>query len=261
MTDEPNTTAPPKRRRGRLALVITVLVALVAVALVVADNVARGLVADTTAAQIRDVLKLDAAHPVDVTVAGWAVLPQLIANRLDRLDVTVDDVTLGELHGRVAATASGVPVSGTGSLDTATVDVSIDRASVEALATEISNETIESVELDPPVVHFATALRILGLSVDLGVGLEPSAADGDIAFAPADLTVGGASVTAEELRERFGGLVSGLLSTRTYCIAGDVPAGLKLSAVEVGTDALDATFDVDPRLLVDPALQESGECR
>lgn len=258
MSDEP--TVPAPRRRGRLALALVVLVALLAVATVVADNIARGIVADTTAARIREVLDLDATHPVDVTVAGWAVLPQLVANRLDGLDIAVDDVTLGALSGDVAAAATGVPVSGDGPVDSATLDVSIDRASVEAIAVDLSNETIDTVSLEPPVVHLTTTLSLLGLSIDLGLGLEPSASDGDIAFAPVDLQLGGAEITADELRDRFGSLAERLLSTRSYCIAGDVPAGLTLTAVAVESDSLDARFDVAPTMLADPALQQPGVC-
>lgn len=250
----------PRKRRGRLVAVLVILLVLLGVAAVAADGLARRIVQDTVASRIRDVLDLEATHPIAVTVAGDAVIPQLIANSLERIDIDVADVTLGSLHGDIFATAAGVPVSGTGPLRSATVDAVIDGASVEALAAEVTDGAAASVALDPPVLHVDTEVSVLGFPIALGLGLEPSVIDGEIAFAPTDLRLAGATIDAADLRDRFGSLVSGLLSPRRYCIAGDLPAGLTLTAVEVRASSLAVDFDVAPTILADSVMQETGSC-
>ncbi|WP_068208277.1 LmeA family phospholipid-binding protein [Rathayibacter tanaceti] len=83
---------PRRRRRGaRAALVVAIVLVLVVIAAVVGDSVARRAVADRAAASLREALALPADHAVDVDVAGWAVLPQLLRGRLDRLDLRSSD--------------------------------------------------------------------------------------------------------------------------------------------------------------------------
>ncbi|NQX11377.1 DUF2993 domain-containing protein [Microbacteriaceae bacterium VKM Ac-2855] len=259
MSTEP--IVPSRRRRGvRLVVALIVLFVLLVVAAVVGDGFARRAVADSTATQIRDVLGLDATHPVAVTVGGWAVLPQLIAGRLDRLDIEADDVALGGLNADVTAHATGVPISGAGELESAHVDAAIDAASVESLVAEFSNGTVDDVTLDPPAVQLETDIDVFGLSLAVGVGLVPDAVDGEIALEPESIRLGGATITADDLRDRVGSLADGLVRTRTICLDDALPVGLTLRSVEVRSQTLRAGFDVAPGMLADPTLQEPGSC-
>ncbi|MWV59428.1 LmeA family phospholipid-binding protein [Rathayibacter sp. VKM Ac-2754] len=248
-------------RRGRRALIVTaIVVVLLVVAAVVGDAVARRAVADQAATSIREALSLPADHPVDVEVAGWAVLPQLVAGRLDRLDIRSDDVAFGDLNGDVDASLVGVPASGSGALDSGTATVALDPASVSDLVAARSEVPIDGVTLDPPLVRVNTSVEVLGLSLAAGVGIELAAADGAIELTPSEVTVAGTTIAAADVEDRFGGVADGLLGPRSVCIADSVPQGLTLTDAVVSAESLDATFALAPTFLSDPAQQETGVC-
>lgn len=253
--------SPRRRRRGLIAVVVVaVVLVLLVVAAVVGDALARRAVADTAAASIRDALSLPADHPVEVDVAGWAVLPQLVSGTLDRLDVRSDDVAFGELNGDIDVTLEGVPASGTGALDSGTATVALDPASVTSLVSARSEVPIDSVTLDAPLVRVNTSVEVLGLSLAAGVGIELGAADGAIELTPSEVTVAGTTLTAADVEQRFGGVADGLLGPRSVCIADSVPQGLTLTGVQVAAESLNADFALAPTFLSDPEQQENGVC-
>ncbi|QHC67112.1 LmeA family phospholipid-binding protein [Rathayibacter sp. VKM Ac-2759] len=252
-------TEVPRRRR-RVLVVAVVIVVLLVVAAVVGEALARRAVADQAASGIREALSLPADHPVDVEVAGWAVLPQLLSGRLDRLDIRSDDVAFGDLNGDVDATLEGVPASGSGALDSGTATVALDPASVSDLVAARSEVPIDGVTLDPPLVRVNTSVEVLGLTLAAGVGIELGATDGAIELTPSEVTVAGATLTASDVESRFGAVADGLLGPRSVCIADSVPRGLTLTAAVVSSESLDATFALAPTFLSDPAQQETGVC-
>lgn len=252
--------APRRHRTGRLLMVAAIVLVLLVVAAVVGDSLARRAVADTAATNIREALALPADHPVDVEVAGWAVLPQLLAGRLDRLDVRSDDVAFGELNGDVVAVLEGVPTGDSGVLDSGTATVALDPDSVGSLVAARSEVPIDGVTLDPPLVRVSTSVDVLGLTLSAGVGIELGAADGAIELTPSEVTVAGGTLTAADVEQRFGSVADGLLAARSVCIADSVPQGLALTDVDVQEESLDASFTLAPTLLSDPAQQELGVC-
>lgn len=248
------------RRRGRALIVAIVVLVLLVVAAVVADSAARREIVDRAATSIREALSLPAEHPVEVDVAGWSVLPQLLAGRLDRLDVRSDDVAFGDLTGDVVAALEGVPTGESGELEDGRAIVALDPASVTDLVAARSDVPIDGVTLDPPLVRVNTSVEVLGLTLAAGVGIELGALDGAIELTPSEVTAAGATLTAADVEKRFGAVSEGLLDTRSVCIAESVPQGLSLTGVAVTTESLDASFALSPTFLSDPAQQEPGVC-
>ncbi|AND16887.1 hypothetical protein C5D07_08810 [Rathayibacter tritici] len=251
----------PRRGRGRrAALVVVVTLVLLVIAAVVGDSVARRAVADRAAASLREALALPADRTVDVDVAGWAVLPQLIAGRLDRLDLRSSDVVFGELDGDVAATLIGVPVSAAGAIDSGSTTVAIEAASVARLVTERSTVPVDDVTLDPPLVRVSASVDVLGVTLGAGVGMQLAAVAGAIQLTPAEISAAGATFSATDFRDRFGAVSGDLLAPTSLCIADSVPRGLTLTGVEVAEESLNATFALSPMVLSDPEQQEPGSC-
>lgn len=254
----PETARP--RRRGRVVVLALIVVVLLGVAAVVGDALARRAVADQAAASIRDALSLPEDHPVAVDVSGWAVLPQIAAGRLDRLDVRSDDVAFGNLTGDLETVLEGVPTSGDGPLDSGAATIALDAASVSDLVAARSEVPIDGVTLDAPLVRVNTSVEVLGLTLSAGVGIELAAADGAIELTPSEVTVAGATLTVADVESRFGALADGLLAPRTVCIADSVPRGLMLTDAAVTADSLDASFDLSPAFLSDPVQRQTGVC-
>ncbi|MWV31118.1 LmeA family phospholipid-binding protein [Rathayibacter iranicus] len=243
-----------------MLVALVVVLALLVVAAVVGDGVARRAVADRAAASLREALALPADRAVDVDVVGWAVLPQLIAGRLDRLDLRSSDVSFGELDGDVAVTLVGVPVSGEGPVDAGTASVALDADSVSRLVIERSTVPVDAVTLNPPLVRVHANVGVLGLSIGAGVGMRLAAVDGDILLTPDEISVAGATFSASDFRERFGAGVGSVLAPTSICIADSVPRGLTLTAVEVTDASLNASFVLASTFLSDSLEQQTGSC-
>ncbi|WP_322409512.1 LmeA family phospholipid-binding protein [Microbacterium invictum] len=256
-------TAPPARRRRRVwpwLLAVLVVAGLAVVAWFVGEAVARDLVIRTVREQVITTLALPADQRIDVEVDG-AVLPQLIRGSLDDLTISSDDVTIGQLTGDVSVNVQGVPIRGDADLAAGSGSVTLDAAQLQSLLGSLEGfpEGAE-VALDAPDVHLSTSFPVFGVEVPVTVAVVPSAVEGDLALTPSAVSVAGAELTADGVRDQFGGLADGVLQTWTVCIAGDVPAGITLTDLVVDGDRLTGSFEVDPAIVRDVALQENGTC-
>ena len=255
-------SSPPKRRRRpwRPVIVVLILIALLAAAWFAAEWIARGIVERTVRQQVVTNLELPADHPVEVEVEG-AVLPQLIAGRLDEIRLASDDVTLGPLTGDVTAEARGIAVRGEQVADAASATVTLDEANLRALMATVDGFPADTLGLDAPNVTMSTDLQFFGATVPVGVALTPSVGpDGEFVLTPASVHVAGADVSADDLRHQFGIASNLVLRNWGVCIREYVPAGVTLSGVHVDGERLVAGFAVNGRIAADPTLQEPGTC-
>ncbi|WJL95191.1 DUF2993 domain-containing protein [Microbacterium sp. ET2] len=256
-------TEPPARRRRRVwpwLLAVLFVAGLAVAAWFVGEAIARDLVKSTVREQVITALDLPADQPIDVEVDG-AVLPQLIRGSLDDLTISSDDVTIGPLTGDIDVRTQGVPIRGDADLEAGSGSVTLDRAQLQSLLTGLEGfPDGAEVDLDAPDVRLSTSFPVFGIEVPVTVAVIPSAVDGDLALTPSAVEVAGAELTADGVRQQFGGLVDGLLRDWTICIAGDLPAGITLTGLAVDGDRLIGAFDIDPAIVRDASLQENGTC-
>lgn len=249
----------PTRRRGRAFIVLGVILLVLAALAVVAELVARQMVPDIIRSTVVERLELPADHPVDVEVDG-ILIPQLIAGTLADVRIASDDVTIGAFSGDVTAHGEGIPIRADRAAAGGTAEVRMSTEQLRSLLATIDGFPAETIELEAPNVTASTELELLGATIPLGLVLEPGAADGDLVLSPVEGTVAEATVTADQLRQQFGGLLEPLLQDRSVCIASSLPAALTLESIEVVGDELVAGFDIDGGIIDDPALQADGTC-
>ena len=256
-------SAPPEPRRRRSAwpwiISIVIVVALAVAAWFAAEWIARGIIERTIREQLITNLALPADQPITVTVEG-AVIPQLIAGELDDVKISSDDVAIGSITGDVAIAAQGIAIRGDAAADAATATVRLDADQLQTMLAGVEDFPVETVALDEPDIVMSSELRFLGIGIPITVALTPSASEGDIVLTPSRLELANGEVTAEGLRERFGGLADAVLREWTVCIAEYIPAGLTLTSMAVEGDQIVADFDVDGQIVSDPALQAEGTC-
>lgn len=254
---------PGKRRRrwGWGWLIALVVVAGLAVAAwFLGEQLARDLVTTTIRDQVVTRLALPADQEVDVTVEG-TVIPQLIAGRLDDVVVSSDDVPLSDaLTADVVVHATGVQFRGDATADSAAATVTLDEAQLKTLMATVEGFPADTLGLRESAVTITTELAFFQARFPIGVGLTPTAEDGDLILSPAALRLGDAEIGADDLRERFGGLADAVLRDWNVCIAQYLPAAVTLGAVAVEGDQLVADLDIDPAIVSDPALRENGTC-
>ena len=256
-------TAPPARRRRRVwpwLLALLVVAGLAVVAWFVGEAVARDLVTRTVREQVITTLALPPDQQIDVEVAG-AVLPQLIRGTLEDLSISSDDVTIGPLTGDIAVDVQGVPIRGDADLAAGSGTVTLDAAQLQGLLSGLENVPDGAeLALDAPDVRLSTSFPVFGVEVPVTVAVVPSAVAGDLALTPSAVSVAGSELTADGVRDQFGGLADGVLRTWTVCIAGDLPAGITLTDLVVEGDRLRGSFAIDPAIVRDASLQQNGTC-
>ncbi|MFE5409990.1 DUF2993 domain-containing protein [Microbacterium sp. NPDC056569] len=253
-------TAPERSRRVWPWIVgFAIVAALAVVAWFAAEALARQIVTGVVREQVRTQLSLPADQQIDVEIGG-TVIPQLISGTIDDLTIASDDVAFGGVAGDVTVTAHDVAVRGTGEMSGATAAVSLDEAQLRTLLSSVDGFPADTVGLAAPDVTMSMDLQLFGAAIPVGVALTPSVAEGDIVLSPASLQLGQSEVTADALRDQFGGLADTVLRDWNVCIAQYLPAGVTLTGVEVAGDVLVADFDVDGAIATDPALQQNGTC-
>ena len=252
---------PRRRRRGWGWLIALVIVAgLVVAAWFLGEWIARDLVVKTIREQVITQLALPADQDVDVTVEG-TVIPQLIAGRLDDVTIASDDVMLGEAFtGDVTVHATGLTFRGDPSAQSASARVVLDTAQVQALMATVKGFPADTLGLHEPNVTMSTTLTFFGATFPIGVGLTPSADQGELVLSPALLQLGDAKISAEDLRDRFGPLADAVLRDWTVCIAQYLPAAVTVTDTVVAGGKLTADLTIDPRVISDAALQRNGTC-
>ena len=234
----------PRRRRVWPWVLLGVGVVLVGAGFA-ADALARDLAEKAIAEQVASALDVPDGTPVDVRIGGGPVLLQALTGALDHVDIGVDALALGPLTGDLDIVAEGVPLDTGAATQRLEVRYAIPAAALAAVAPEISGVTVDDVGLEGSEVVASGSISVLGLSLELGLGLTPSAVDGDLAFDPTSIRIGEQTLTADELRGNalLGGIADALLQQRTVCIADALPAALTLTEVRVEGDELVVTLD------------------
>lgn len=249
----PAEAASRRRWPWVLAIVVLVLAALV----VAAEFIARAVLPGIVRGIVIEQLDLPADQQLAVEADG-ILLPQLIGGRLDRLDLSTDAVSFGGITAAVDVTALGVPLRG-GELMSADGTVRIDQGEFTTLLMA-ADLPIDELAFAAPDVTASGSLDMLGIPVPVSLTVTPGADAGELLLTPVELRIAGIVLNAEEISQRFGKLAAEITGTQRICIADQLPAGLKISQVEIsGTEAV-IGIDVDPALTSDVALQSNGVC-
>ena len=254
---------PPKKKRKWIGWVIALVVAIgVGVAVwLVGDALARNFATDYIRERVVELLSLEPGTAVGVDLGEGSVLAQAISGRIAEVDVAVDDVSFGELTGDLVLMGTGIPLNPDAPTDQLRARFTVSEAGVARIGSSLSDLEPESIELDEGEIKVGSEFSFFDfITVHLGVGLTPSADDGQIVFDPTSLRLGDGDVSASELERRFGGIASSILASRSLCIAEHVPEALVLSDAAVLDDSLVLKFEADGTPLGDASLSIPGVC-
>lgn len=254
------TPAPRKRRAPVVITVILLVLTLLVVGFIALDAWARQQVADYVSEKVRSVLSLDSDQPVEVEIGGTSVIAQVVTGSLERIDVGVDDVTIGDLSGGVTLRAEGVPVDASRAVDRVQIEFRVKEDGLQSIASTLSASAIDSVQLDDGEIRFGTELSIFGVPFTVGIGVEPFADGGEIGLTPTSVELGGTRSTAEALIETFGRPAQELLQTRSLCVAEWLPESFGVDDVEVRDTELVVTIGAQKALFDEGSLSRLGSC-
>lgn len=260
---EPAVPQPPRRRRGPIIALIVVASVLVlgVIGFFVAEAFAKDYARDYVREKVIAVLGLSDEAEVDVDLGAGSIIVQAFAGRVDTVDVDVPEVAFGELSGTVRFHAEGVPLDETAPVDVLRIDFAIGADDLAALGQGDDASTAPSFEFADGEVTLTSEFSLFGVTVPLGVSLEPSATDGALVLTPTSVTIGSETFEAGSDDDSFlGSLVAGLLQPQTLCIASSVPQALVLADATIDDAELVLAFRGDGATFGGPELSTPGTC-
>ena len=249
---------PAPSRAKRWPWVLGVAIVLLAGAVVGVEFLARGLVTDTIRAEVLKAMSLPDDQQLEVDARG-IMLPQLIGGSLDDVRLSSDSVSFAGLTGAVDIEVKGVPLRG-GPLQSATGSVRLDESQFTALVAKADLPMVEKIDVDAPNVTALGSFSLFGAQIPLSLTLVPGVVDGDLTVEPVSATVAGAEFDMRQLRDQFGSIADGLTETRRICIADQLPAGIRITDLDVQGDDIVAYLSADGEIASDPALRQNGTC-
>ncbi|WP_411701022.1 DUF2993 domain-containing protein [Conyzicola sp.] len=255
--------AAPKVRRRWIGWVVAggVLVVLLVVGFFVGEAAARAYASERIHDELVAAFELEADHPTDIDLGGGSLLLQAASGTVDRVDVAIDDVPLGDLTGDVTLAATGVPIDTAQPAETIAATATIDEQNVGSLRDYLSGIQLDSITLGDGVIDVSATVQALFLSVPVAAAIEPTVTDGQLVFAPRSVTVNGSEVSVDELMSGpLAGVASGFLGAQTFCVAQYLPAAITLDGVTVTTDELELSFAGENVALGGGDLSTKGTC-
>ena len=255
--------SPPKKKRRVWPWILAVVVLVVAVVgFFVADAAVKSYASNLVKQRIIQVLQLDPATPISVDLGGGSILLQALSGKVSTVHVTAPKVSFGALTGSAVVHATDVPLDQNAPVGTLAVTVSVDQADLGAITGNLSGAQLTSITLAEPDIVVNTQFSILGFGIPVGMGLVPSASNGQIVFTPSTITVGQQSFSADDLRNNpiFSGLAGALLTQQNLCVADRLPKALTVSDVKVSGSQLVVTVTGDGAALGGSDLTTLGSC-
>jgi len=227
---------PPKRKRRWLAPVIVVgtLLVLLVVGFFIVDGFARDAAEKLVGDKVRSSLSLPETTPVDVDIHGASVLLQALSGSLERVDIGVADLAIGDLSGDAKLVATGVPIDQSKPIENAKLQFTIGEDGVQKLLAGLSGLPASSATIDDGAVKLATEFKVLGFAIPVGATVGLSAESGELVITPKSVELNGASVTADQLPSP----VRGLFDTQSICVATLLPQAFTLDSVKVKNDSV-----------------------
>jgi hypothetical protein len=256
MTDAPALPAAPKVRRRWIGWAIAggVLVVLLVVGFFVGEAAARAYATDRIHDELVGAFELEADHPTQIDLGAGSLLLQAASGSVDRVDVAIDDVPLGDLTGDITLAATGVPLDTAQPAETVAATATIDEANVVGLQ-------LDSITLGDGVIDVSATVKALFLSVPVSAAIEPTVRDGQLVFTPQSVTVNGAAVSVDELLAGpLANVASGFLGAQTFCVAQYLPSAITLQEVDVSDDELELAFAGEDVALGGAELSTKGTC-
>ncbi|CAN5198598.1 hypothetical protein BH09ACT3_BH09ACT3_09650 [soil metagenome] len=249
---------PPKRKRRWLAPLIVTgsLLVLLVGGFVVVDGVVRDAAEKLVGEKVRSSLSLPETTPVAVEIHGSSVLLQALSGSLERVEIGVANLSIGDLSGDATLVATGVPIDQAQPIGEARLQFTIGQDGVQKLLAGLSGLPASSATIDDGAVTLATEFRVLGFAIPVGATVGLSAESGELVITPESVELNGAAVDADELPSP----VRGLFDTQSICVATLLPQAFALDSVTVTGDSV--VLAVSGRQLVlDSALfSTKGTC-
>lgn len=246
---------------GLIVLLVLTILAFVAAALLIAEAITRADVERSIEDHVRDDLSLPATQHVGVSIEG-AVLLQGIVNRYETVRVSIPNAPFARSTADVTATLTGVHGDERDDWDMERISAVYSLGSAQATAFYIPDDARGKMQVGfrGADMTLDASLTSSGRSVPVSVALTPAFQSGWVSVALASITIGGTTVTADDLRARVGDAGLASLQMPPMCLAESLPRAVSVREVSVRDQHLRFGADFDLELLKTPEGRQAGAC-
>jgi hypothetical protein len=255
---------PRKRRRGIIAVIVAIVVlVLLVVGYFVAESIARSYANNYVREKVAAAVGLDSTAPVHVNLGSGSLIFQALSGRINNATISVDPLTVQGFTGSAMVTATGVPLDADKAVKTMDIVVTIPSSTIQ---TQLEKALPGLKKLGPTYAvsgkHIVVDLKIsvFGFTVPVGASISPGVKDGAPTFTLSSVTISGKRASVAAFEKMFPGVLGGLTSGTSVCIANYLPKEFTLTGVSVHGTSLRYEFSGDGAMLSEAALGTKGTC-
>lgn len=260
MTQTTAVTAPKRRRRGRGWIIFGVIVVVLVALFFVLDTVARSYASSYIDDKVHSALGIPASQPVDVDVQGVSVLAQLATGKLEHVDISSRNLTVGPVTGDVSVTALGIPLQEGKPVDSVRLGFGVGSAELQALLKPIVAATklpISKVAVADGEVKLSGTFSVFAFSIPVAVSFVPAADAGELSLTPRSIEISGNTVTATQAKSTLG---ADLSKPAKICVASLLPKGFVLDSIDAKGDRLALAVTAKKVALGESTFTSKGSC-
>lgn len=261
MTDVATEAAPPPRRRlsgaARAWIIVGAILVGIAVLLVIADIVVRGIAEQQVAEQIEADLPDGVEGQVDVSIGGFSVLAQYLSGTMDNVALSAPELTVEGSPIAVEVNLQGVPVDFASPVAQVNATVTADEAAVNDL---IAIAGVEGgLTLGDNAVAYSQTIELFSLPIPINVEVTATpVAAGDTVVLDSvglDVSAGGGSLDLTGIAERVIGD-----NPIEICVAERLPEGVEVTAIQVTEGSVRIVAEARDLRVDEASLATTGSC-
>ncbi|RWR21003.1 hypothetical protein D8Y23_04835 [Microbacterium enclense] len=256
--DEPPTSSFPT---ARVILLIVALLGLTVAAVLIGEAIARADVERSVEAKMRTVMSLPESQHVGVAVEG-PVLLQGIVNRYENIHVSLPNAPFVGAAADLTATLMGTHLDNAGQWvpERTTLVASLNAAQATAFYIPEDARGSMQVGFRGADMTIEMTMSSTGTRVPMSVAVTPSFESGWLSTTLSSVTVGGTTISRDDVRARFGD--EGLATTQTLpvCVAEGMPRAMTVREVAVRDQRLRMDVLIDLDLWDTPEGEQPGSC-
>jgi hypothetical protein len=231
---------PPRRRRHPVRttlIVLLVLAVLATVALVVGDGIFRRYAEQQIDTGVQRSLPAGVSGTVHSSIQGGSAIQQWLHGSFDDVVLTSNDLKVDGGPASARLRVHGLPVSGSGTVRSATGSLTISQAAVENLA-PLDAAQATAPTLDSGTVATSVKRTVLGVPITVDVTLVPSVRGKYVHLSPTKATLKSGPVSVPGTAVIRTLLPDGI----SVCAAKYLPPSVRLTAIDVRSGS--ATLDL-----------------
>ncbi|MCG7416605.1 DUF2993 domain-containing protein [Microbacterium sp. ACRRU] len=246
---------------ARVVLLIVILLGLAVAAVLVGEAVGRSEVERSVAAEARAAMSLPESQHIGAVVDGSALL-QGVVNHYESIHLTMPNAPFAEGTADLAMTLTGAHLDdgGVWVADRVAVVASLNAGQATSMYIPENARGAMQIGFRGADMALDVSMASGGTNVAASVAVTPAFADGWLSATVSSVTMGGTTLSGDELRVKLGDDALGALQAPPVCLAEALPRSMTVREVEVRDQHLRIDAWVDVALWNTPAGAEPGAC-